>query len=144
MAGQGITVSIQAKIEGWQDQIIQIQNAMKNIKPGSDMSKSVMKDLQQVETMVNNLGKNMTQRLTSDSQITHFVDKMMDVEKVFDRIGSSMQNVSFGDLNPDYITNNFKDLLSTLEKANDALGTGMQNSFQSAIADSKELQKEFL
>ena len=143
MAGQGITVSIQAKIEGWQDQIKQIQNAMKNIKPGSDMSKSLMKDLQQVENMVNNLGKNMTQRFTSDSQITHFVDKMMDVERVFDRIGSSMQNVSFGDINPDYITNNFKDLLSTLEKANDALGTGMQTSFQNAIADSKDLQKEF-
>ena len=143
MAGQGITVSIQAKIEGWQDQIKQIQNAMKNIKPGSDMSKSLMKDLQQVENMVNNLGKNMTQRFTSDSQITHFVDKMMDVERVFDRIGSSMQNVSFGDINPDYITNNFKDLLSTLEKANSALGTDMETSFQNAIANSKELQKEF-
>lgn len=143
MAGQGITVSIQAKIEGWQEQIKQIQNAMKNIKPGSDISKGLMKDLQQVESLVNNLGKNMTQRFTSDSQITHFMDKMMDVERVFDRIGGAMQNISFGDLNPDYITNNFKDLLSTLEQANIALGEGMQSSFQNAIAESKNLQKEF-
>ena len=140
---QGITVSIQAKIEGWQDQIKQIQNAMKNIKPGTEISKGLAKDLDQVNKMVENLGKNMTQRLTSDSQITSFIDRMMEVERVFDRIGNTMQGISFGDINPDYIANNFKDLLSTLDKANDALGTGMQTSFQNAISGSKELQKEF-
>ena len=143
MAGQGITVSIQAKIEGWQDQIKQIQNAMKNIKPGTDISKGLVKDLQQVNDMVNNLGKNMNQRLTSDSQITGFVDKIMQVEEVFGRLGTSMSHISFGDINPEYITAGFKDLLSTLEQANNALGQGMESSFQNAIANSKTLQKEF-
>ena len=143
MAGQGITVSIQAKIEGWQDQIKQIQNAMKNIKPGADISKGLIKDLQQVNDMVNNLGKNMNQRLTSDSQITGFVDKIMQVEEVFGRLGTSMSHISFGDINPEYITAGFKDLLSTLEQANNVLGQGMESSFQNAIANSKTLQKEF-
>ena len=143
MAGQGITVSIQAKIEGWQEQIKQIQNAMKNIKPGTDISKGLVKDLQQVNDMVNNLGKNMNQRLTSDSQITGFVDKIMQVEEVFGRLGTSMSHISFGDINPEYITAGFKDLLSTLEQANNALGQGMESSFQNAIANSKTLQKEF-
>ena len=143
MAGQGITVSIQAKIEGWQDQIKQIQNAMKNIKPGTDISKGLIKDLQQVNDMVNNLGKNMNQRLTSDSQITSFVDKIMNVEEVFNRLGTSMAHISFGDIKPEYITAGFKDLLQTLEQANNALGQGMESSFQNAIANSKILQKEF-
>ena len=143
MAGQGITVSIQAKIEGWQDQIKQIQNAMKNIKPGAEISKGLSKDLQQVNDMVNNLGKNMTQRLTSDSQITSFVDKIMQVEEVFGRLGSALQNISFNDLNPDYITNNFKSLLSEIEKAQSGLTTGFDTSFQSAIAGSDKLQAIF-
>ena len=143
MPGQGITVSIQAKIEGWQDQIKQIQSALKNIKPGSDLSKGLIKDLQQVEGMINNLGKNMNQRLTSDSQINHFVDRMTEVEQIFNHIGTSMSTISFKDINPDYITAGFKDLISTLEQANNALGAGMEASFQNAIANSKTLQKEF-
>jgi hypothetical protein len=39
----------------------------------------------------------------------------MQVEEVFGRLGTSMSHISFGDINPEYITAGFKDLLSTLE-----------------------------
>ena len=46
-------------------------------------------------------------------------------------------------MDPSYITNNFKDLLTAIEQANNALSSGMTNSFQSAIAESTNLQKAF-
>ena len=84
---QGIVVSIQAKIEGWQSQIKAIQDALKNIKAGTGISKDLTKDLKQVESLVNNLGKNINQRLTSDSQITGFTDKLREVDEIFAHMG---------------------------------------------------------
>ena len=132
MAGssQGIVVSIQAKIEGWQAQIKQIQDAMKNMRVDSGLTKSLTKDLQSVQSMINNLGKNLNQRLTSESQITGFVDKMRQVELLFQTIGQSMSRVDFSDLNVDYITNNFKDLLTQIDQTKDALATSFDEGFQ--------------
>ena len=140
---QGIVVSIQAKIEGWQSQIKAIQDALKNIKAGTGISKDLTKDLKQVESLVNNLGKNINQRLTSDSQITGFTDKLREVDEIFAHMGQRMTSISFADMDPSYITNNFKDLLTAIEQANNALSSGMTNSFQSAIAESTNLQKAF-
>ena len=145
MAGgsQGIVVSIQAKIEGWQNQIKEIQNAMKNLNVGSSLSKDLAKDLKQVESMVTNLGKNMNQRLTSDSQINHFTDRLNTVDEIFGQIGQKMQGVSFQDLDVDYVTQNFQELISAIETAEQELSQGMQQSFQAAIAGSSNLQKAF-
>ena len=140
---QGIVVSIQAKIEGWQSQIKAIQDALKNIKAGTGISKDLTKDLKQVESLVNNLGKNINQRLTSDSQITGFTDKLREVDEIFAHMGQRMTSISFADMDPSYITNNFKDLLTAIEQANNALSSGMTNSFQNAIAESTNLQKAF-
>ena len=145
MAGnsQGIVVSIQAKIEGWENQIKEIQNALKNIKPGTGVSKELAKELKSVESMVSNLGKNMNQRLTSEGQITHFIDKLNDVDKIFNSIGTRMSSINFEDLNPSYITDNFKDLLAQIEAAEEELSSGMEASFQNVIANSENLQKVF-
>ena len=143
MSSQGIVVSIQAKIEGWQAQIKEIQNAMKNLKFGSDLSKNLQKELSQVESLVNNLGKNISQRLTSDSQITSFTDKMKSVEEMFNNIGRSMSNVKFEDLNVEYITNNFKELLTQIEQAKTELSQGFESSFKEAIQGSERLQNLF-
>lgn len=140
---QGIVVSIQAKIEGWQNQIKAIQDALKNMKAGTGISKDLTKDLKQVETLVNNLGKNISQRLTSDSQITGFTDKLREVDEIFAHMGQRMTSVSFADMDPSYITNNFKDLSDAIDQANNALSNGMTNSFQNAIAESTNLQKAF-
>ena len=144
MAGsQGIIVPIQAKIEGWQEQVKNIQNAMKNLRIDSGLTKSLNKDLQQVQSIINNLGKNLNQRLTSDSQITAFTDKMRQVELLFNTIGQSMSQINFADLNVDYITTNFKDLLNQIDEAKSALSTGFDESFQEAITGSNRLQAIF-
>jgi len=67
----------------------------------------------------------------------------MNIEHIFERLGSSMANIKFEDLNVDYVTSNFKDLLTAIEEANTAISVGMQKSFQGAIADSEKLQKVF-
>ena len=142
-SSQGVVVSIQAKIEGWQNQIKAIQDALKNIKAGSTISKDLEKELHKVESLVNGLGKNISQRLTSDAQIISFIDKLKEVDSIFAQMGTRMSSISFADIDPSYITNNFKDLLSAIEQASNALSTGMTNSFQSAIAESANLQKVF-
>ena len=140
---QGITVPIQAKIEGWKEQVKQIQEALKNVKVGSDISKGLTKDLKSVETMINNLGKNMNQRLTSDSQITAFLDKLRAVDELFGSMGKDMSSIRFEDLDVEYITNNFKDLTTAIEDANKALAQGTEDAFNKAIGESDRLQKIF-
>ena len=140
---QGIIVPIQAKIEGWKEQVKQIQEALKNVKVGSDISKGLTKDLKTVDTMINNLGKNMNQRLTSDSQITAFLDKLRAVDELFGSMGGKMSSINFEDLDVDYITNNFKDLLTAINDANDALSKGTEEAFQKAVNESDRLQKIF-
>ena len=138
---QGIVVSIEAKIEGWQAQVKQIQDALKQLKPGSNISKDLNKELNSVLQLINNLGKNMNQRLTSDSQITSFTDKLRNVEEIFNGIGQRMSSISFGDIDPSFITNNFKDLLDQIQLAEDELSSGMTASFQQAIGESTNLKK---
>ena len=84
---QGIVVSIQAKIEGWQSQLKQIQDALKNLRVGSSVSKELGNELKRFESLINNLGRNVNQRLTSESRITGLMDKLKDVDE-FGSIGT--------------------------------------------------------
>lgn len=91
-------VNIQAKIEGYQREIAKIKSALESVGKDSKMGKDLQKQLQQVENMVDSLGKKMTQRISSESQITKLVDSLNDVDSAFMKIGQKMQGLTFEDL----------------------------------------------
>jgi hypothetical protein len=54
---------------------------------------------------------------------------LKDVDELLGHMGSRMSSISFGDLDPEYITKNFKELLTTIDSAEKALSSGLSDSF---------------
>jgi len=138
-----VTVDIQAKIVGYQQEIETIKAALKNMRVDTSIGKDLSKSLQMVEKEVDNLSKHMNQRLSSDTQITNFTDKLNQVEETFIRIGQLMSNTSFNDLDLSKIDGEFKELVNDIEAAKAALAEKTESGFKTAVEDSKALAKAF-
>lgn len=133
MGQASITVDILAKIKGWQEELAKLKAAAAKVDLGSSFGKDLTRVMKSLETQIDSMGKNMSQRLTSDSGIDSFVTKLDNVDQRFKSIGESLTTVTFDQLDPSYVTAELKDLNTQLENAKIALESANKASFNNVV-----------
>ena len=133
MGQASITVDILAKIKGWQEELAKLKAAAAKVDLGSSFGKDLTRVMKSLETQIDSMGKNMSQRLTSDSGIDSFVTKLDNVDQRFKSIGESLTTVTFDQLDPSYVTEELKDLNTQLENAKIALESANKASFNNVV-----------
>ena len=140
MAQGSVTVSLQTKLEGWREELARIQSEAKKLKIGSELGKNVSSNLKGVEKEVEQFARTINHRLTSDTQIDNFVDKMADIDTKMRDLGQTLTGVTFEDLRPEAVTKELNDLVSAAQKAREELSGKMDSGLQTAIESSKSLK----
>ena len=69
-------INLQAKVEGYQQEIEKIKKALASVGADSDIGKSLIHQLTAVQKQVDAMSKHMTQRISSDSQLARLNDQI--------------------------------------------------------------------
>lgn len=133
-----ITVDIQAKVVGYEASIKSLQQALSKVDPGSEMGKSITKALEQAQTQVKNLSKNMFPKASSDTQIDAIIEKTNRAGEAIQNVAKMMQQLTVGDLNLDGLGSGiqeFRNQISTLEsELQSKLNSGLLQAVHSSTA----------
>ena len=135
---QGIVVDISARITGYEESIKQLRAALAQIDPGTELAKSVTKGLQQAESEVRRLGKNLTPRFTSDAQLLKFEDKVNGISTSLGHLGERLHQVTSEDLNPAAVRG-LQELEAKIQDVTNRLNTEYESAFKQAITNSSTL-----
>jgi archaellum component FlaC len=79
------------------------------------------------------MSKNLTQRLTSDTSIDRFNDKLNDMEERFKGIGDLFSNISLSDLDVEYVDGEIKSLTDNISNLKSELNSSMDEGFKGAL-----------
>ena len=132
-ADNSIVINIETKIQGYQAEIEKIKQSLAKIGTNAQIGKNITRELAAVEKQVDALSKRMTQRISSDSQLTKLGDSLQNVEERFVHIGEQVQQISFRDLDTGYVTSQLQNLVSAAEAAEQQLRVTLDTGFQAIV-----------
>ena len=138
-----ITVDIQAKVVGYEASLKAMKDAFSKIDPGSDIGKSLEKAIKYAENQLKNLGKNLTPKASSDTQIDSIVEKTNRAGEAIQEVTRLMQKVSVGDIDFSSFENGIGKLMGTLRDLETELDSRISNGLRQTIAGSTELTDAF-
>ena len=138
-----IVVDIKAQITGYQEQIAKIQQALSKVKLDSDIGKELTKELENVQKLLNNLGKNTNVRLGSERGIDQLTDKLTNVGEKILNITNLANNITFDDIDTSKLGTDFDELLKKIQDLKNSMEQDMNSGIQQAINNSSELKKVF-
>lgn len=138
-----ITVDISARVTGYEDSIRKLQAALSKIDPGSDMGKSITKAMEQAQTQVKALSKNMFPKASSDTQIDSIIEKTNRAGEAIQRVASLMQSVQIGDLNLGALGGEFETFKSQISSLQAELENKLSAGLVKAIGESDQLKTIF-
>lgn len=140
----GITVSIQAKVEGWQSELKRIQAEAEKINLGTSLGKDLTRYLSTLEKQINSMGKNLTQNFTSDASIDRFGNRVEDIEERFQHIGQILSGIQLGDLNVEYVSAQLQPLIDQVNQLQAQLNNELDAAWGDKIAgEATKVQKAF-
>ena len=132
---QGIVIDIGARIVGYEDSLKKLKEALNNIDINSKIGKTISKEIEQAEQAVKNLNKNLTPKVTSNSQLDNLIEKYNSVGDLIETIGQKIQKVNLGDL--DFKNNTgIQNLTSQLQELEQQLSGKINSSMQELISNS--------
>ena len=144
MAERGsIVMDIRAQVSGYEQSLRKLQAEFAKVDPGSQIGKSLTRAIQTVETQLKALNKNLTPRVTSDSQIDNITDKVNILGETIQSISAKMRQVDVGDLNLSALGKEFTDLQQQIVALESELTGKFNAGIQDAIASSSQLQDVF-
>lgn len=144
MTTQGVTIQIQAKIEGWQAELKRIQDEAKKINLGSSLGRDLERYLTTLEKQVNTMGKSLTQNFTSDAAIDRFGNKVGDIEERFQHIGQILSSIQLGDLNVEYVSSQLNPLIDQINLLQSQLNNELDVAWGDKITgEAIKVQKAF-
>ena len=138
-----ITVDVQAKVVGYEASIKALQAALAKIDPGSDIGKKLTAALNQAQKQVQDLGKNMFPKASSDTQIDAIVEKINRAGEAIQNVSSMMQNLNLGDLNFGSLNEEIAAINSQMQNLQNSVNTTFNNGIREAVNNSEQLKQVF-
>lgn len=132
---------MQAKIEGYQEQIALVKKALQRVGEDTDLGKGLHKALKQLESEVDSFSKKTTQRISSESQITKLTDTVNALDQGFIKLGTDMQKITVGDLKFSALSSDLQEVINKIHDTQGALDKMNASGFQEAVQQSKELKE---
>ena len=140
---RGITVDISARITGYEQSLQQLRNALAKLNPGSEIAKSITKALDVAENKVRDLSKNLTPKVSNDSQLDRLTDKVNTAGEAILHTSDLLKKVSKEDVNFSSFGDGIDKLTQQINTLQDQLENKLSIGLQHAIANSAELQDVF-
>ena len=141
--GKGVTVDISARITGYERSLEQLRTAIAKLDPGSTLARNLTKGLASAESQVKNLSKNLTPKITNDSQLDRLTEKINTAGDSIQQLGLKLQQVSNKDINFDSLGTALKDLERQLKEIETQLTNETSAALKDFINSSEELSKVF-
>ena len=126
-------INLQAKVEGYQQEIEKIKKALASVGADSDIGKSLIHQLTAVQKQVDAMSKHMTQRISSDSQLARLNDQINEIDSGFLRIGQTMQGIRMSDLDTSKFSAELQKLQNEANQLKTNLDTSAVDKFQKAV-----------
>jgi len=136
-------VNIKTRIEGYQEQIAKIKQALLQVGKDTDIGKEIAKSLKIAESQVERLSKSMERRISSQSQLTSLTDSLQNVNNLILEIGEAFGKVTWNDLNVDGLRDQISQIQSEINNLTSSMGTNLSEGIQKAVASSYELRTVF-
>lgn len=138
-----ITVDVQAKVVGYEASIKALQAALAKIDPGSDIGKKITAALNQAQKQVQDLGKNMFPKASSETQIDAIVEKINRAGEAIQNVSSMMQNLNLGDLNFGSLNEEIAAINSQMQNLQNSVNTTFNSGIREAVNNSEQLKQVF-
>ena len=138
-----ITVDIQAKVVGYEQSIKALQAALAKVDPGSEMGKSITKAMEQAQSQVKALSKNMFPKASSDSQIDAIIEKTNRAGEAIQHVASLLQSVQISDLNLGAFGGDIETFKNQIASLQTELDSKLNAGIIKAVGESEQLKNVF-
>lgn len=140
---QGIVIDVQAQVTGYQASLKQLGQALQHIDAGSAIGKQLASAFDDANKQVKALGRNLSQRATSDNQIDAITNRANKAGEAILNIVKLMKRVTSDDVNFSSIQGELDGLSDSLARLNNEFASNMSSGIQKAVADTGELTDAF-
>ena len=140
---QGVTIDISARITGYEKSLEQLRSALTKLNPGSEIAKSITKALEVAEGKVKDLSKNLTPKVSSDSQLDRLTDKVNGAGDAIQRVANLMQNITSDDVNFDSFGDSIEEVNRQVQTLQKVLDETFAKGFKDFINDTDEIKQAF-
>lgn len=137
-----VVIPIKAQVEGFQSELDKIRKAISTIDAGAPIGKTLNKALDAVEKRVTALGRNVNQRITSESQLTRLKDELLGINEMFMEISGTLRQVGWDDL-AGGLGSQIREAQAELENLRNELTSNVTSAIQEAVAQSADLSAAF-
>lgn len=144
MAERGsIVMDIRAQVSGYEQSLKKLQAEFAKVDPGSQIGKSLAKAIQDAENQLKGLNKNLTPRVSSDTQIDNTIQKVNNLGEAVQRISGLMRQVTTSDINFDAADSSIAGLVQQLQQLQAQLEETVTINFRDTISNTDSLNDAF-
>lgn len=140
---QGIVIDVQAQVTGYQASLKQLEQALQHIDAGSAIGKQLTSAFDEANKQVKALGRNLSQRATSEGQIDAIVEKANRAGIAVQKVAELMQQVTVDNVDFSPIQAELDNLSNSLVQLSGELESSLFNGINNAVTGSKDLADAF-
>lgn len=140
---QGIVIDVQAQVTGYQASLKQLEQALQHIDAGSAIGKQLASAFDEANKQVKALGRNLSQRATSEGQIDAIVEKANRAGIAVQKVAELMQQVTVDNVDFSPIQAELDNLSNSLVQLSGELESSLFNDINNAVTGSKDLADAF-
>jgi len=130
---EGIVIDVSARVTGYEQSLAQLKASFDHLNPGASISKSITRALQIAESKVKSLGNNLTPKITSNSQLDRFTEKINSTSDAIQHVASLLGQISSDDLDLSSFSGEFDELTQKIHELEALLNKNITEQFREKI-----------
>ena len=130
---EGIVIDVSARVTGYEQSLAQLKASFEHLNPGASISKSITRALQIAESKVKSLGNNLTPKITSNSQLDRFTEKINSTSDAIQHVASLLGQISSDDLDLSSFSGEFDELTQKIRELEALLNKNITEQFREKI-----------
>ena len=134
-----IMIPLSVKIEGYQQQINALKDALSRVGKNTDLGKSLRQTIILAEREVDKLAARMSQSFGTSKQVGSFFSSFDGLDERFAQAGAALSALDFRDIDTSYATQQLKSLTDALNTLEQELADNYTKSFQNLLAGSTQI-----
>lgn len=130
---EGIVIDVSARVTGYEQSLAQLKASFEHLNPGASISKSITRALQIAESKVKSLGSNLTPKITSNSQLDRFTEKINSTGDAIQHVASLLGQISSDDLDLSSFSGELDELTQKIRELDALLNKNITEQFREKI-----------
>ena len=138
-----IIIPLEPRIQNYEKQLQQLKQSIDKVGRNTTIGQDLVRQFVEITGRVEELGKKVNQRFTSDLQIDRLGDQFRDIDERVKTLGQTLQSVNNSDLNLKHLSQSTQDAIKNFQQLSQQVNTALTDDLQKSLQASPDIQKLF-